>query len=550
MRDNADHEPEEPDQPEETVGLRPQADVGTPRKVPASPQKIAWAQLGFSERSPPRGGVGTVPGSPRKIDRYELCEMIGCGGMGAVYRAVDTKLGRTVALKTAAAPQNGARLTDRVRQRFLREAMALSKVEHRNVVQVLDFGFADDGTPFLVMEHLRGRDLGALLAQSERPLPVTDVVDIMLAVCAALRACHRAGIIHRDLKPGNIFLAETETGPEVKVLDFGVSKAPTADDLTREGQILGTPQYLAPEQIDGKVGPASDQYALGVVLYVCLTLRLPYEDHQNRQLLRAIETGTFESPRTFRSDLPEALEAIVLRAMHVSPSERFESVYALGQRLWELASPRSQEEWRSYYLPRAAGGRKAVGGIVAKTQILEDSRAADSDSESGTSFGSPTKAAPSSAPVELSSWDESSALEQQSWEDLLRSGSRRQMAAAALALLALGGVFAARLRASHRRAFVAQTTPIGPRAAPVAPPTARVGPRNAPVVRTVSPIRPASSPEPAPVTAAVLSHDRSTFPAPPLLAPARPHRTPRGKRAPFERALPNIDQAGIGIPSE
>src|SRR5580698_7970323 len=174
-----------------------------------------------------------------RIDRYELRELIGRGGMGSVYRAIDTKLGRTVAVKTVAGRRGGARLTDRVRQRFLREAMALSKVEHRNVVQVLDFGFADDGTPFLIMEHLHGRDLGALLAASERPLPVTDVVDIMLGVCAALRACHRAGIIHRDLKPGNIFLAETDTGREVKVLDFGVSKAPTADDLTREGQILG-----------------------------------------------------------------------------------------------------------------------------------------------------------------------------------------------------------------------------------------------------------------------------------------------------------------------
>src|SRR6185437_3493460 len=153
-----------------------------------------------------------------------------------------------------------------------------------------------------------------------------EAVDIMLGVCAALRACHRVGIIHRDLKPGNIFLAETETGREVKVLDFGVSKAPTADDLTREGQILGTPQYLAPEQIDGKVGPASDQYALGVLLYVCLTLRLPYEDHENRDLLRAIETGKFEAPRALRPELPSELEAILLRAMHICPSERFESV--------------------------------------------------------------------------------------------------------------------------------------------------------------------------------------------------------------------------------
>ena len=517
MRENANQEPD-------TEALRPQA--------------------GSAEPSPTRDGGGTLSASARKtawkIDRYELFEMIGSGGMGAVYRAIDTKLGRTVALKTTGAKRNGARLTDRVRQRFLREAMALSKVEHRNVVQVLDFGFADDGTPFLVMEHLRGRDLGALLAQSETPLPVTDVVDIMLAVCAALRACHRAGIIHRDLKPGNIFLADTETGREVKVLDFGVSKAPTADDLTREGQILGTPQYLAPEQIDGKVGPASDQYALGVVLYVCLTLRLPYEDHQNRQLLRAIETGTFESPRKIRSDLPEALEAIVLRAMHVSPSERFESVYALGQRLWELASPRSQEEWRSYYLPRSRGGRGTAAVVVARTQILEDSSAAESEGEGGALLGSPTKAAPSSAPlgVELSQPDERSASDEPSFEYLLRSGSRRQLVAAAIALLALGGAFAARLRASHRGAIVAPPSPVVPRTTPLP-------------VGILSPVAPLPPRRPTPIAPPAASEESSNVPEPPRVAP--PAHRPRARRregAPRERPLPNLDQAGIGIPSE
>ena len=528
MRENAKQEPE-------TQTLRPQAGDSAAKAA----VKIAEAERGSAERGQSRGGAGTLPGSPRKIDRYELHEMIGCGGMGAVYRAIDTKLGRTVALKTAAAKSNGARLTDRVRQRFLREAMALSKVEHRNVVQVLDFGFADDGTPFLVMEHLRGRDLGALLAESETPMPVTDVVDIMLAVCAALRACHRAGIIHRDLKPGNIFLAETETGREVKVLDFGVSKAPTADDLTREGQILGTPQYLAPEQIDGKVGPASDQYALGVVLYVCLTLRLPYEDHQNRQLLRAIETGTFESPRTFRSDLPEALEAIVLRAMHVSPSERFESVYALGQRLWELASPRCQEEWRSYYLPRSRGGRGTPAVVVARTQILEES-AGDSVGEGAALFGLSTRAVPSSAPLDvpLSAPDERSAGDEPSLENLLRSGSRRQMLAAAIALLVLGGLFAARLRASHRRALVAPVAPVTPRKAP-------------PSVRTVSSVAPSSPRQPAPIATPAAFEEPGDVPArPPVLLPVHRPRARRRDRAAIERPLPNLDAAGVGIPSE
>jgi serine/threonine protein kinase len=290
---------------------------------------------------------GAVKG--RRIDRYELYELIGEGGMGAVYRAVDSRLGRTVALKTVVPERTGAGLTDELRQRFMREALAASKVEHRNVVQVLDFGVTADGTPYLVMEYLRGQDLGMLLRKSRGPLAVEYVADLMLGVCAALRACHQLGIVHRDLKPSNIFLADTDTGHEIKVLDFGVSKAPMAAELTQEGQILGTPQYLSPEQVNGKVGPESDQYALGVLLYVCLTKRLPFEEHQNLSLLRAIEVGRFRGPRAHRSDIPEALETIILRAMHADPAKRFESVHVLGQKLWDFASSRGQVEWKNYY---------------------------------------------------------------------------------------------------------------------------------------------------------------------------------------------------------
>lgn len=285
----------------------------------------------------------------RRIDRYELLELIGEGGMGAVYRALDSRLGRTVALKTVLTTRGTEAFNQELRARFMREALAASKVEHRNVVQVIDFGVAEDGTPYLVMEYLRGADLAALLNDSPAWLPVEQVTDIMLPVCAALRACHQAGVVHRDLKPSNIFLAETDTGPAVKVLDFGVSKAPIAGDLTQEGQILGTPQYLSPEQVNGKVGPESDQYALGVLLYICLTKRLPFEEHQNLSLLRAIDVGRFPSPRVYRPDLPEALEAVVLRAMHVDPKQRFESVHALGQALWPFASPRGQLEWQNFY---------------------------------------------------------------------------------------------------------------------------------------------------------------------------------------------------------
>jgi eukaryotic-like serine/threonine-protein kinase len=482
----------------------------------------------------------------KKIDRYQLCELIGCGGMGAVYRAVDTKLGRTVALKTATGKRNGARLTDRVRQRFLREAMALSKVEHRNVVQVLDFGFADDGTPFLVMEHLRGRDLGQLLAETRKPLAVTEVVDMMLGVCAALRACHRVGIIHRDLKPGNIFLAATDTGREVKVLDFGVSKAPTADDLTREGQILGTPQYLAPEQIDGKVGPASDQYALGVLLYVCLTLRLPYEAVEDRALLRALETGQFAAPRMLRKDLPEELEAIVLRAMHVTPSERFESVYALGQRLWELASPRAHEEWRSYYRPQLSAGSAPASPMLTKTQILEPSHDGEPEGHGGQPSTLTAWVQPS---VRLGDVLDPRATPQDSAELEISRGPRLRIGAALL-LLAVGGWLLARHHLPRR------PTPRAPTR--TAPPPRPASPRQpTPKVPATPPVRRASEPPPrpapeAPVTAtppADVPPPGATAP-PPAARPARPRRRKRPPEAPFSSALPNIDRSGIGIPAD
>ena len=248
----------------------------------------------------------------------------------------------------------------------MREALAASQVDHRNVVHVIDFGVTNDGTPYLVMEYLRGRDLGVLLKKAKAPLTIEYVADVMLGVCAALRACHQLGIVHRDLKPSNIFLADTDTGPEIKVLDFGVSKAPTAIDLTQEGQILGTPQYLSPEQVNGKVGPESDQYALGVLLYVCLTKKLPFEEHQNLTLLRAIEAGRFQGPRAHRPEIPQPLEAIILRAMHVNPAERFESVHALGQALWTFASSRGQVEWKNYYFhtpPTSAFGEATLRGI-------------------------------------------------------------------------------------------------------------------------------------------------------------------------------------------
>ena len=156
-------------------------------------------------------GAATVSGDSStfskgdRLDRFEIRELIGEGGMGAIYRALDTRLGRNVALKVVRPDRLGGGSGEQARQRFLREALAISKVDHRNVVRVLDFGYAGD-TPYMAMEYLRGQDLGQLVKATAGFLPVAEVIDVMLAVCAAIRACHDVGIIHRDLKPSNIFL--------------------------------------------------------------------------------------------------------------------------------------------------------------------------------------------------------------------------------------------------------------------------------------------------------------------------------------------------------
>jgi serine/threonine-protein kinase len=498
-----------------------------------------------------------VPSTPdslkrRRIDRYELHELVGEGGMGAVYRAVDSRLGRTVAVKTVVAQHSDQGLANELRQRFMREALAASRVEHRNVVQVIDFGVTEDGTPYLVMEYLRGRDLGVLLRNSKEPLAITYVADVMLCVCAALRACHQQGVVHRDLKPSNIFLADTDTGPEIKVLDFGVSKAPVAGDLTQEGQILGTPQYLSPEQVNGKVGPSSDQYALGVLLYVCLTKKLPFEEHQNLSLLRAIEIGRFPGPRLHRPDIPAELEAIILRAMHADQTRRFDSVHALGQALWKFASQRGQVEWKNYYFqtPPPAEGKTAKGipfqpaagsqGIPVARAVDPTTPLAEADRTGAGSAAAPSPqlhistklAKPTPSRPETPTPAPSS--NGRRWAGLVIAGS----------LLAGGGTLAYR------------------RLAP--PPLPAVSVPGAPVPPSAA-SKLVEAPKPAPVAAVAAAAAEPTRSAPPSVPekvePPRPDPAvpgPRKSHPPRKKHAPEpdestkttgIDKNGIGIPS-
>ena len=278
----------------------------------------------------------------QKFGRYEIVRVIGRGGMGAVYEARHSELGKPVALKTML----GKLVRDAAAvERFLREGRAASSVRHPHVADVIDFG-VEGGVPFLVMELLEGESLGDAL-ERRGPLPVEQIASILVPVVSAIGAAHEAGVIHRDLKPENVFLARARKGTITpKVLDFGISRLTHENTrrLTQTGSVLGTPHFMPPEQARGKgdVSPLWDQYALGVMLYECATGKLPYNDDNFLALVQLIIVGEHQPPRALRPDLPVAFAAIIERAMNVDPSQRFADVIALGAALLPYADSATQ----------------------------------------------------------------------------------------------------------------------------------------------------------------------------------------------------------------
>jgi serine/threonine protein kinase len=497
-------------------------------------------------------GSDTTFAKGDRVDRFEIDALIAEGGMGAVYRAVDTRLQRTVALKVVRADRLDSSAGDEARERFLREALAVSKVDHRNVVRVFDFGFAGE-TPYLAMEYLRGRDLGALIKATPGALSIAEVVDVMLGVCAAIRACHDAGIIHRDLKPSNVFLCDADSQRHVKILDFGVSKPPMASELTREGQIVGTPQYLAPEQIDGKAVPQTDQYAIGVMLYRCLTKALPYQNHASLGLLRAILVGKFPAPRELRPDIPEALEAIILRAMRGAPEERFESVFALGRELWAFASADAQEQWRAYYFERAAhtapkASTHAIPLIEAMARGLPNApsaaRVAFAATSPATPVSAPKPAAPAPRPAPAPAITQT--LASPPTVEVARPPSAESVSAPVSAThrgkrgtgiavaVAVGLVSAGGSWFALQRPRVARSPEV---VAPV--------PRVAPASATV---QPAAMPQPEPESPKVTPSNPTADPAPstPATQPTAPPQIEKRHRR--NRQRPAAEQAADGVP--
>jgi serine/threonine-protein kinase len=268
--------------------------------------------------------------------QFQILQKIGTGGMGSVYKALQPAMNRMVGVKIL-----HPKLTNRkdLVARFRREARAMSHLTHPNTVKVFLYGELEDGSLYIIMEFLDGKNLNQTV-RAEGPMPIERGLPILMQVCSALEEAHRAGIIHRDLKPENIFLCQQGGLKDyAKVLDFGLAKVteremrPGSIILTQEGMVFGTPEFMSPEQAQGKtLTPTSDIYSLATILYEALTGKLPFEAKTAMDFLshhvshKPIPLSERIPGKTF----PPLLDKIVARALAKKPEERFASAADFG----------------------------------------------------------------------------------------------------------------------------------------------------------------------------------------------------------------------------
>jgi WD40 repeat protein len=332
-----------------------------------------------------------------RLGPYRVLRVLGAGGMGVVFLAEDPQLERPVALK-AMRPALAASAS--ARQRFLREARAVAAIEHDHIVSVYQVG-EDRGVPFLAMQLLRGETLDDRLRR-EKILPMAQVLRIGREVATGLAAAHRRGLVHRDVKPANVWL-EAETG-RVKIVDFGLARAAGEDSqLTQEGSVVGTPSYMAPEQGAGKpVGPASDLFSLGVLLYRLCTGELPFQGANALATLMAVAIERQRPAREINPEVSAALSELVERLLAKEPDERPASAQAAAEALRAIeydqtaelprpqaAAPRRRRAWL------AAGVACALGAVLGPAAFVYFASRDDERTEDRH----PAEKAPPMAPV-------------------------------------------------------------------------------------------------------------------------------------------------------
>jgi len=268
----------------------------------------------------------------KSLGRYHILEQLGEGGMATVYKAYDTNLDREVAIKIIRREAFPPEQSDQLLKRFDREAKALAKLVHPNIVAVIDYG-SQDNNPYLVMVYMPG---GTLKQKLGKPIPWPEAVHLLLPVAHALQFAHAQKIIHRDVKPSNILL--TVSGDPM-LTDFGIAKILEAGEvtqLTATGVGVGTPDYMAPEQWTGTVGPQTDIYSLGVVLYQMVTGRLPFIADTPAAVLIKHARDPLPRPKSFVPDLPDSVEQVLIKALAKEPENRFRDMETFANALYEL----------------------------------------------------------------------------------------------------------------------------------------------------------------------------------------------------------------------
>jgi eukaryotic-like serine/threonine-protein kinase len=295
---------------------RTQFETGVLSPPPAGSQFNTQA---ISPISVPNSRPSFEPGSSFGT-RYRIESLLGQGGMGAVYKAYDTELGRTVALKLVR-PELAA--NQEIMQRFKQELLLASTISHKNILRIYDLGDLD-GIKFITMAFVEGCDLAGLIESTGR-LPLDRALKLAKQFCAAMDAAQREGVVHRDLKPQNILIDQADN---LYVSDFGLAKslAPEASTMTRTGQLLGTPRYMSPEQVESKeVDHRSDLYSLGLILFEIFTSELPFRGDSALQIMFQRVTAEPKDPRTLRPDLPDYLAKIILKCLERDPAKRYQN---------------------------------------------------------------------------------------------------------------------------------------------------------------------------------------------------------------------------------
>jgi serine/threonine protein kinase len=449
--------------------------------------------------------IGSAQLIGAQLGNYEIQALLGAGGMASVYRGFDRNLRRPVAIKVlpdlAAQPDFSAR--------FLQEARLIAGLRHPNIVQVYDFG-QHDGLSYMVQELLSGPTLQQwmhdLAARGERPSR-DDVLSIVGQLASALDTAHAAGIIHRDVKPANIMIRGLGTGdwglgtinpssqspsssPQVVLTDFGIAKNSQLPALTQAGVVIGTPDYLSPEQAKGlPVRPSSDIYSLGVVLYELLAGRLPFVGSTPLGVAMSHIQDTPPPLRSLRPDLPAAVDALVQQALSKDPSARFHTAGALAHAL--------AQAW-----PATGGAAAPPAGIHEQSTRLWDARAAT------------PPAAPAARPAPTVARFDSTA--QPAPAAPASSPPGRVMGIVLLALLIGGAILLGRMLwwpSAVSPAAPAETIPAAsqpssapvaqasPAAAPTAVPEPTTAPATAPPAPTAAPATVPSAPTAVPATA-------------------------------------------------